>query len=126
MTWRTETGQKSLCYNLPVLSSILSHPNSTALYIFPRKALTQDQHLELKKISKQVDIEDYQIGIYDGDTPKQEKRAIRQNANIIMTNPYALHLYLSYFQRLWFRFCKNLKYIISNFSQEQYYKNKNF
>jgi len=103
---------KSLCYNLPVLSSLLENKNATALYIFPRKALTQDQFIELRKLMLELGFDGESIGVYDGDTSSDQKGRIRQNANIIMTNPYALHLYLSHFQKLWRRFCKNLKYVI--------------
>jgi len=103
---------KSLCYNLPMLSSILEDKESTALYIFPRKALTQDQNTELLKMFEEMNVEKDLVGIYDGDTSADLKRYIRANSNVIMTNPYALHKYLPFFQRLWSRICKNLKYVV--------------
>lgn len=103
---------KSMCYNLPVLNSILNHFQSKALYIYPRKALTQDQLIELQKIIKELNVDDINVGVYDGDTPSEMKRQIRANADIIMTNPYALHRYLPYFKNLWTNFCRNLKYVI--------------
>ena len=111
ITTSTSSG-KSFCYNLPVLNSILNDKNTTALYLFPRKALTQDQYTELIKILDVLELEKERVGVYDGDTSSETKRQIRQNANIIMTNPYALHLYLGFFQKLWHDFCKNIKYII--------------
>ena len=103
---------KSFCYNFPVLDSILNNPNITALYLFPRKALTQDQYSELIKLVEDLGLDKTLIGIYDGDTSSEDKRRIRQIANLVMTNPYALHQYLGFFQKLWYRICKNLKYII--------------
>jgi len=103
---------KSLCYNLPVLDSLLNNEKSTALYIFPTKALARDQYMNLKKILADTNIKRYRIGVYDGDTPPNEKRQVLTNANIIITNPYGLHFYLPWFKQKWRRVCNNLKYII--------------
>lgn len=103
---------KSLCYNLPVLDSLLNNEKSTALYIFPTKALARDQYMNLKKILADTNIKQNRIGVYDGDTAPNEKRQVLTNANIIITNPYGLHFYLPWFKQNWRRFCNNLKYII--------------
>jgi len=103
---------KSLCYNLPVLDSLLNNEKSTALYIFPTKALARDQYTNLKKILADINIKQYRIGVYDGDTAPNEKRQVLTNANIIFTNPYGLHFYLPWFKQKWRRVCNNLKYII--------------
>ncbi len=103
---------KSLCYNLPVLDSLLNNEKSTALYIFPTKALARDQYINLKKILANTNIKQNRIGVYDGDTAPNEKRQVLTNANIIITNPYGLHFYLPWFKQNWRRFCNNLKYII--------------
>jgi len=103
---------KSLCYNLPVLDSLLNNEKSTALYIFPTKALARDQYTNLKKILADINIKQYRIGVYDGDTAPNEKRQVLTNANIIITNPYGLHFYLPWFKQKWRRVCNNLKYII--------------
>ena len=103
---------KSLCYNLPVLNSILKNENSTALYIFPTKALSRDQHLTLYKMMEETKIKLIRLGIYDGSIEPNEKRKVLDNANIIITNPYGLHLYLPWFKQKWYRFYHNLKYII--------------
>jgi len=103
---------KSLCYNLPVLDSLLNNEKSTALYIFPTKALARDQYINLKKILADTNIKQYRIGVYDGDTAPNEKRQVLTNANIIITNPYGLHFYLPWFKQKWRRVCNNLKYII--------------
>jgi DEAD/DEAH box helicase domain-containing protein len=103
---------KSLCYNLPVLNSILNDEKSTALYIFPTKALSRDQYGILLKMLVETNIKRNRVGVYDGDVDPNEKRLILANANIIITNPYGLHLYLPWFKKNWRRFCQNLKYII--------------
>ena len=103
---------KSLCYNLPVINSILHDEKSTALYIFPTKALSRDQYAILLKMLAETNIKQNRIGVYDGDVDSNEKRFILTNANIIITNPYGLHLYLPWFKKNWRRFCQNLKYIV--------------
>ncbi|MFW9820307.1 MAG: DEAD/DEAH box helicase [Candidatus Thorarchaeota archaeon] len=103
---------KSLCYNIPVLQSILEEPKTTALYIFPTKALARDQFTFLSKMLEDTNIKQNRIGVYDGDVEPNEKRQVLVNANIIITNPYGLHFYLPWFKQKWIRICKNLKYII--------------
>ncbi|MHA1274407.1 MAG: DEAD/DEAH box helicase [Promethearchaeota archaeon] len=103
---------KSLCYNLSVLQSILKDPNSTAIYIFPTKALARDQYIILKQLLSDTNIRQNRIGIYDGDVASEEKRQVLANANILITNPYGLHFYLPWFRQKWYRICKNLKYIV--------------
>ena len=103
---------KSLCYNLPVLQSILEEPKTTALYVFPTKALARDQFTVLSQLLAGTNIRQNRIGVYDGDVDPNEKRLILTNANIIITNPYGLHFYLSWFKQKWRRICQNLKYII--------------
>ncbi|MFX1329826.1 MAG: DEAD/DEAH box helicase, partial [Promethearchaeota archaeon] len=103
---------KSLCYNLPILQSILENPKTTALYVFPTKALARDQFAILSNMLEDTNIKQNRIGVYDGDVEPDEKRQILTNANIIITNPYGLHLYLPWFKQKWIRFCKNLKYIV--------------
>ena len=104
---------KSLCYNISVLQSILDEdPNITALYIFPTKSLARDQYYVLANMMKEANIKTDRLGIYDGDIQADEKRQVLANANIIITNPYGLHLYLPWFKQKWGRICKNLKYIV--------------
>jgi DEAD/DEAH box helicase domain-containing protein len=103
---------KSLCYNIPVLESILEKPQNTALYVFPTKALARDQFAVLAKMLEDTNIKQSRIGVYDGDVDPTEKRQILDNANIIITNPYGLHYYLPWFKQKWIRICKNLKYIV--------------
>jgi len=103
---------KSLCYNLPVLQSILEEPKTTAIYIFPTKALARDQFTVLSQLFSETNIKQNRIGVYDGDVEPNEKRFILNNANIIITNPYGLHFYLPWFKQKWRRICQNLKYIV--------------
>ncbi len=103
---------KSLCYNLPVLDALLNDGKTTALYLFPTKALARDQFFQLKEILADTNIKQNRIGVYDGDTNSNEKRYILANANIIITNPYGLHFYLPWLKQKWRRVCSNLKYIV--------------
>ncbi|NMC92757.1 MAG: DEAD/DEAH box helicase, partial [Smithella sp.] len=81
---------KTLCYNLPVLQSILDEPETRALYLFPTKALAQDQMHEAHGLitDLQADIKTF---TYDGDTPDDARRAIRRQGHIVVTNPDMLH-----------------------------------
>ncbi|TFF90431.1 MAG: DEAD/DEAH box helicase [Promethearchaeota archaeon] len=103
---------KSLCYNLPVLDTLLNNERSTALYIFPTKALARDQFATLSELLAETKIKQYRAGIYDGDIEPHEKRSILNNANIIITNPYGLHFYLPWFKKKWRRICSNLSYVV--------------
>src|SRR5579864_1935536 len=77
---------KTLCYNLPVLDAIAKDPSSRALYIFPTKALSQDQLAELERESGDMDIE-LKTYTYDGDTPPAVRAAIRSAGHVVITNP---------------------------------------
>ncbi|MBD3351824.1 MAG: DEAD/DEAH box helicase [Candidatus Lokiarchaeota archaeon] len=103
---------KSLCYNISVLQSILEQPQTTALYLFPTKALARDQYYILSKFMKEMKIKTSRVGVYDGDVEPEDKRRILAEANIIITNPYGLHFYIPWFKRKWKRICENLRYII--------------
>lgn len=110
-------GGKSLAYHFPVLHDLLVDPQATALYLFPTKALTQDQlaHLDdlLQGINAEVP-EQIQIhaGIYDGDTPVHHRRAIRENARILLTNPDMLHTGVLPRHPQWTAFFSHLRYIV--------------
>ncbi|UGS38917.1 DEAD/DEAH box helicase [Capillimicrobium parvum] len=88
VTTGTASG-KSMCFNLPTINQLLAVPTSRALYLYPTKALTQDQYRTLVGfgLGKRV-----RPGIYDGDTPREERLAIRRNANVVLTNPDMLHV----------------------------------
>src|SRR5437588_10010809 len=81
---------KTPCHNLPVLQRLLEQPTSRALYLFPTKALAQDQLAELGALSKPLPIE-VKVDVYDGDTPPGQRTAIRDGGHIVLTNPDMLH-----------------------------------
>lgn len=81
---------KTLCYDLPVIDAIAKDPTARALYIFPTKALAQDQLAELERLAKDVDI-DLKTYTYDGDTPPAVRAAIRSAGHVVITNPDMLH-----------------------------------
>jgi DEAD/DEAH box helicase domain-containing protein len=102
---------KTLCYNLPVLNTILLEPSSRAIYLFPTKALSQDQRAELDEIINLLP-EGIKIHTYDGDTPQDARKAIRSVGQIILTNPDMLHTGIMPHHTKWINLFKNLKYII--------------
>lgn len=92
ITTGTSSG-KSLAFYLPVLQNIINNPLSRALFIYPTKALAQDQKANLEKIVEAIKCKnEIMIGVYDGDTQPSERRRIRENANIILTNPDMLNV----------------------------------
>lgn len=104
---------KTLIYNLPVFEEIFNHPASTALYLFPLKALAQDQHRTIINMASHLTGAGISAEIYDGDTTAYKRRRIRERPpHIILTNPEMLHLsFLGYHQK-WFNFLKNLKFVV--------------
>ena len=102
---------KTLCYNLPVLDAILRQPASRALYLFPTKALAQDQLAELHGLTAalEADIKTY---TYDGDTPPSARQAIRQVGHIVVTNPDMLHTGVLPHHTRWARLFANLRYVV--------------
>ncbi len=111
---------KSLCYNLPVINDLIQHPNNCAFYLFPTKALAHDQALKLKELlhfipefnRKHPQESDALIGMYDGDTPPTQRQFIRQNAQLIFTNPDMLHFGILPNHPQWDRVLSNLRFII--------------
>ena len=102
---------KTLCYNLPVLDSILKDENSRALYMFPTKALSQDQLTELYQLVSALG-EGIRTYAYDGDTPSSARQAIRKKGHIVVTNPDMLHLGILPHHTKWMDFFVNLKYVV--------------
>jgi DEAD/DEAH box helicase domain-containing protein len=102
---------KTLCYNLPVLQSILDEPQTRALYLFPTKALAQDQMHEIYSLitDLQADIKTF---TYDGDTPDEARQAIRKQGHIVVTNPDMLHAGILPHHTKWQKLFMNLKYIV--------------
>ena len=102
---------KTLCYNLPVLDAILKEPSSRAIYLFPTKALANDQRAELDEVIKLLGAE-VRIFTYDGDTPQDARKAIRSQGHIILTNPDMLHSGILPHHTKWIKLFENLKYIV--------------
>ncbi len=104
---------KSLIYNLPVLERILADPASRALYIFPLKALAQDQLRSFEQMTEILKPFKPTAFIYDGDTSAwQRKKTRNQPPNVIMTNPEMIHLSFLAYHHTWGRFLSHLKYVI--------------
>ena len=102
---------KTLCYNLPVLNDILTDPSSRALYLFPTKALAQDQKAELDETIKLLPGE-IRVFTYDGDTPQDARKAIRARGHIVLTNPDMLHAGILPHHTKWIKLFENLKYVV--------------
>ncbi|XP_057804983.1 uncharacterized protein LOC131020283 isoform X2 [Salvia miltiorrhiza] len=102
---------KSLCYNIPVLEMLSHNPLACALYLFPTKALAQDQMRALLSISKGLD-DSLNIGIYDGDTSMEDRLWLRDNARLLITNPDMLHVSILPFHGQFRRILSNLRFIV--------------
>src|ERR1700730_9687267 len=106
---------KTLCYNAPVLNAILQDPASRALYLFPTKALAQDQLVELQTLcEKLAEISGDQVGVftYDGDTPQDARRSIRSRAHLVLSNPDMLHSGILPHHPRWAKLFENLRYVV--------------
>src|SRR5438552_1385370 len=102
---------KTLCYNLPILNAVLENPDSRALYLFPTKALAQDQLAELQDLAKRLD-DTFGVFTYDGDTPSDARKAIRERGHIVLTNPDMLHTGILPHHTKWMRLFENLRFIV--------------
>jgi DEAD/DEAH box helicase domain-containing protein len=102
---------KTLCYNLPVLDAILGDDDTRAMYLFPTKALAQDQLAELNDLNQKIA---NRVGVftYDGDTPSDARKAIREKSHIVLTNPDMLHTGILPHHTRWTRLFENLRYIV--------------
>ncbi len=105
---------KTMCYNLPVLERLLSDAKAKALYLFPTKALAQDQLGTLTRWAKMQQDAGRALrpATYDGDTPQHNRRKIRTEANIILSNPDMLHVGILPYHPRWASFLQNLRYIV--------------
>lgn len=121
---------KTLCYNLPVLDRLFNSPESRALYIFPTKALAQDQASALENLVQAAEaaaadpsmiapelqtrarLTRVPVAVYDGDTPSSARPAIRRNARLIITNPDMLHTGILPHHTAWAEFFRSLDYVV--------------
>jgi DEAD/DEAH box helicase domain-containing protein len=102
---------KTLCYNLPILSELVENPEARALYLFPTKALSQDQLVELNRWTEQLG-DEVRTFTYDGDTPQDARKAIRSRGNLVITNPDMLHAGILPHHTKWQRLFENLRYVV--------------
>jgi len=102
---------KTLCYNLPVLQELLNNPDAKALYLFPTKALSQDQQSELNEILLGGNLP-LKVATYDGDTPSSIRAAARETGRIIISNPDMLHSGILPNHPKWVRFLKRLNFVV--------------
>ena len=104
---------KTLCYNLPVIDYLLKNPEARALYLFPTKALSQDQQSELNEVLLS---DTYKLPVkpvtYDGDTPSSVRVSARDGGRIIITNPDMLHTGIMPNHPKWIKFLSNVKFIV--------------
>ena len=117
LDWVVVTGTasgKTLCYNLPILESCLTDPEARAVYLFPTKALAQDQLRGLLELLSEHEATAQQVkpGVYDGDTPASQRRRIKAEANLVLTNPDMLHASILPYHPKWAHFFSHLRYVV--------------
>lgn len=103
---------KTYTYNLPVVDSLLKDPTMKALYLFPTKALANDQRHELEVMASKIGSKRLLVYTYDGDTPVSIRKSIRDTGNIVLTNPDMLHSSILPNHTKWARLFENLKYVV--------------
>jgi DEAD/DEAH box helicase domain-containing protein len=108
VTTGTASG-KSLCFNLPALDTLLRDPKARALYLYPTKALAQDQARAISALGLHQRI---RPAIYDGDTPRESRGELRRKANLILTNPDMLHLGILPHHDSWAALFSNLAVVV--------------
>src|SRR5712664_4003067 len=101
---------KTLCYNLPALQALVHQPDARVLYLFPTKALAQDQLAELEALARQLP--EMRMFTYDGDTSQDARGAVRARANLVLTNPDMLHSGILPHHTKWASLFQNLRYIV--------------
>ena len=104
---------KTLCYNLPVAAAMHADPTVRAMYLFPTKALTQDQYASLKRWAGHEELRDCLVpAVYDGDTPSHNRARIRHSATVVLTNPDMLHVGILPYHGKWHQFLRQLRYLV--------------
>jgi DEAD/DEAH box helicase domain-containing protein len=102
---------KTLCYNLPIVQTLLEEPQARALYLFPTKALSQDQQAELNEVALGGELP-VKVYTYDGDTPDSLRVAARDTGRIVISNPDMLHSGVLPNHAKWIHFFSNLRYVV--------------
>ena len=102
---------KTLCYNLPILDTLVRNSDARAMYLFPTKALSQDQLTELNRWTAELG-DQIRTFTYDGDTPQDARKAIRARGNLVITNPDMLHAGILPHHTKWERLFENLQYVV--------------
>ena len=108
ITTGTASG-KSLCFQIPALEALAQDPTARALFLYPTKALAQDQARSLARFGMHRTL---RPAIYDGDTPRQERTAIRRKSNLVITNPDMLHVGILPHHDNWRELFSNLRYVV--------------
>ncbi|MCA9245712.1 MAG: DEAD/DEAH box helicase, partial [Planctomycetales bacterium] len=105
---------KTLCYHLPILEGVLNNPQARALYLFPTKALAQDQHKGLLELlAADPDLAERVLsGIFDGDTPTSQRKRIRAEAQLVLSNPDMLHASILPYHPKWGNFFSELQFVV--------------
>jgi DEAD/DEAH box helicase domain-containing protein len=106
---------KTLCYNAPVLNAALRDSSTRALYLFPTKALAQDQLAEMQALCEELDARGTaKLGVftYDGDTPQDARRSIRSQAHVVLSNPDMLHSGILPHHPRWAKLFENLRFVV--------------
>ncbi len=108
VTTGTASG-KSLAFQLPAIDALLREPRARALFLYPTKALAQDQARSLASFGLHREL---RVAIYDGDTPREARKDVRRNANVVLTNPDMLHVGILPRPDLWGEFLANLRVVV--------------
>jgi len=103
---------KTLCYNIPVIEAILTKKASCALYLFPTKALAQDQLRTLRELFYPDLLKSGEFDTFDGDTPLEQRAGIRRQTRVVLTNPDMLHLGILPNHQSWSRLLRHLRYVV--------------
>jgi DEAD/DEAH box helicase domain-containing protein len=103
---------KTLAYNLPILQAWLEDPSATAIYLFPTKALAQDQAGELARWEQALSAGELGVRLYDGDTPQSRRADTRRSARLLVTNPDMLHLGILPHHTRWAEFLSHLRFVV--------------
>ncbi len=103
---------KTLCYNITVMQSILENPSTRAIYLFPTKALAQDQLRKLHELFSPSLVPVEALATFDGDTPRSERADVRRYGRVILTNPDMLHVGIMPNHQNWASLLRRLKYVV--------------